>query len=282
MQLTPEQVKGRIKNIAKEKNIDARVLIRIHMMERFLERISVSKYSNNFIVKGGMLVASMVGVSLRSTMDIDTSIRNQNLSITDAMLVIDEISNINLNDGITFEIKNVSPIMGGLEYPGIRFHIDVAMGRLIVPIKIDISTGDIITPHAIKYEYKLLLENRSIILLSYNLETILAEKLQTIFARNVLNTRMRDFYDIKILLSVYEKEIDKRVLKDAFYATCKKRNTENLIVEAPEILRSIKGDYQLRSLWSIYQKKFPYAHDISYTDVIESIKVLWESSITAD
>lgn len=239
MQLTPEQVKGRIKNVAKENKADARTLMRIYMMERFLERIASSKYKDNFIIKGGMLVTAMVGVALRSTMDIDTSIKNQNLSAEDARRIVNEIKDIDLGDGVTFEVKEVSNIMDEMEYPGIRFTMNAMMGKLVTPMKIDLSTGDVITPRAIEYNYKLLLDDRSINLWSYNLETILAEKLQTVLARGLLNTRMRDFYDIKTLLSIYEQDIDVDVLKKAFETTCKKRNTENLKEEAPQIMAAL-------------------------------------------
>lgn len=276
MQFTPEQVKGKIKNIAKENKADARILMRIHMMERFLERVAVSKYKDNFIIKGGILVTAMVGVSLRSTMDIDTSIKNQNLSVENARRIIDEIKDIALGDGVTFEVRSVSDIMDEMEYPGVRFAMNAVMGNLITPMKIDISTGDAVTPYAMEYQYKLLLEDRFISLWSYNLETILAEKLQTIFTRGLLNTRMRDFYDIRILLSSYEKEIDDDILKDAFDTTCKKRNTKNLRTGASRIITAIENDGQLHTLWKSYQKKYPYAADIGYEDIMESIKLLWE------
>lgn len=276
MQLTPEQVKGRIKNVAKENKADARTLMRIYMMERFLERVSNSKYKDNFIIKGGMLVTAMVGVANRSTMDIDTSIKNQNLSAEDVRRIVDEMKDIDLGDGVTFEIKEVSSIMDEMEYPGIRFTMNAIMGKLITPMKIDISTGDVITPRAIEYPYKLLLDDRSIRLWSYNLETILAEKLQTVLARGLLNTRMRDFYDIRTLLSIYEQEIDENVLKDAFKATCEKRETENLKAEGSQIITAIEGDVQLHNLWKSYQKKYPYATDISYEDIMESTKSLFD------
>ena len=275
MQLTPEQVKGRIKNVAKENKADARTLMRIYMMERFLERVANSEYKDNFIIKGGMLVTAMVGVANRSTMDIDTSIKNQNLSAEDARQIVDEIKDIDLGDGVTFEVKEVSNIMDEMEYPGIRFTMNAVMGNLVTPMKIDISTGDIITPRAVEYQYKLLLDDRSISLWSYNLETILAEKLQTVLARGLLNTRMRDFYDIRTLLLIYDQDIDNDVLKRAFDATCKKRGTENLKEEAPKIMAAVSGDTQLTSLWKSYQKKYPYAADISYEDVMESTKFLW-------
>lgn len=274
MQLTPEQVKGRIKNAAKENKADARTLMRIYMMERFLERVASSQYKDNFIIKGGMLVTAMVGVALRSTMDIDTSIKNQNLSAEDARRIVNEIKDIDLGDGVTFEVKEVSNIMDEMEYPGIRFTMNAVMGKLVTPMKIDISTGDVITPRAIEYNYKLLLDNRSISLWSYNLETILAEKLQTVLARGLLNTRMRDFYDIRTLLSIYEQDIDVYVLKKAFDATCKKRGTEKLKEEAPKIMTAVSDDVQLHILWKSYQKKYPYAADISYEDIMESIKHL--------
>ena len=258
MQLTPEQVKGRIKNVAKENKADARTLMRIYMMERFLERVANSQYKDNFIIKGGMLVTAMVGVALRSTMDIDTSIKNQNLSAEDARRIVDEIKDIDLGDGVTFEVKEVSNIMDEMEYPGIRFTMNAVMGKLVTPMKIDISTGDVITPRAIEYNYKLLLDDRSISLWSYNLETILAEKLQAVLARGLLNTRMRDFYDIKTLLSIYEQDIDADVLKKAFEATCKKRSTENLKEEAPKIMAAVSDDAQLHTLWKSYAYRFGF------------------------
>lgn len=275
MQFTPEKVKGKIRSLAKQKNADARTLMRIYMMERFLERISVSKYKDNFVIKGGMLITAMVGVSLRSTMDIDTSIKNHTLSEEEARRMIDEISRIDVKDGVSFEIKEAASIMDEMEYTGIRFSMDAVMGNLCTPLKIDISTGDIITPHAMEYQYKLLLENRSIDLWSYNLETILAEKMQTVLARGLLNTRMRDFYDIRILLSLYDKEINAKTLRKAFCATCKKRGTETLIRTGETVLDTIKKDTHLQELWGLYKKKYSYASEISYESIIKSMESLF-------
>ncbi len=277
MQMTPEQVKGRIKNVAKETKADARTLMRIYMMERFLERVSISQYKDIFIIKGGILVTAMVGVALRSTMDIDTSIKNQNLSIEDAKCIVNEIKGIDLGDGVSFEISEISNIMDEMEYPGVRLTMNAVMGKLITPMKIDISTGDVITPSAVEFQYKLLLDDRTISLLSYNLETILAEKLQTVLVRGLLNTRMRDFYDIKMLLSIYSQNINYEILKSAFDATCKKRSTENLKNEASRIILVIRNDKKLLSLWESYQKKYSYASDISYKDIIESVLYLLDT-----
>lgn len=277
MGFTPEQIKGRIKSVAKQNNADARTLMRIYMMERFLERLAQSEYRDNFIIKGGILVTAMIGVAHRSTMDIDTSMKNLNLSAEDALRVVNQVKDIDLDDGVSFEVKDVSNIMDEMEYPGIRVTMNANVGRLITPLKIDISTGDVITPRAIEFNYDLLLEDRSISLWSYNLETILAEKLQTVLARGILNTRMRDFYDIRMLLDTYEDKVNKAVLKDAFAATCKKRGTDHLQEQAGEIIKIIEANEQLQVLWRAYEKKYSYAADIDYASVISGVRKLMDS-----
>lgn len=274
MGFTPEQIKGRIKSVAKQNNADARTLMRIYMMERFLERLAQSEYRDNFIIKGGILVTAMIGVAHRSTMDIDTSMKNLNLSAEDALRVVNQVKDIDLDDGVSFEVKDVSNIMDEMEYPGIRVTMNANVGKLITPLKIDISTGDVITPRAIEFNYDLLLEDRSISLWSYNLETILAEKLQTVLARGILNTRMRDFYDIRMLLDTYEDKVNKAVLKDAFAATCKKRETDHLQEQAEDIIKIIDADEQLQVLWRAYQKKYSYAAEIDYASVISGVRKL--------
>ena len=276
MGFTPEQIKGRIKSVAKQNNADARTLMRIYMMERFLERLAQSEYRDNFIIKGGILVTAMIGVAHRSTMDIDTSMKNLNLSAEDALRVVNQVKDIDLDDGVSFDVKDVSNIMDEMEYPGIRVTMNANVGRLITPLKIDISTGDVITPRAIEFNYDLLLEDRSISLWSYNLETILAEKLQTVLARGILNTRMRDFYDIRMLLDTYEDKVNKVVLKDAFAATCNKRGTDHLQEQAEEIIKIIEADEQLRVLWRAYQKKYSYAAEIDYVSVISGVRKLMD------
>lgn len=274
MGFTPEQIKGRIKSVAKQNNADARTLMRIYMMERFLERLAQSEYRDNFIIKGGILVTAMIGVAHRSTMDIDTSMKNLNLSAEDALRVVNQVKDIDLDDGVSFDVKDVSNIIDEMEYPGIRVTMNANVGRLITPLKIDISTGDVITPRAIEFNYDLLLEDRSISLWSYNLETILAEKLQTVLARGILNTRMRDFYDIRMLLDTYEDKVNKVVLKDAFAATCNKRGTDHLQEQAEEIIKIIEADEQLQVLWRAYQKKYSYAAEIDYASVINGVRKL--------
>lgn len=270
MSFSPAQIKGKIKNIARQSHADARILMRIYMMERFLERVANSKYSKNFIIKGGILVTSMIGVSLRSTMDIDTTVRNFNLTTEDTLNIIKEICEIDLDDRISFEVKNIENIMDEMEYSGIRISMNALIENMVTPIKIDISTDDVITPRAVIYDYKLMLEDRSIKLWSYNLETILAEKLQTILARGSLNTRMRDFYDVYALILRYNESLDLVLLKKAFEATCKKRHSSDLITSGKVILEKLQVDSDLENLWSSYQKKYPYAMYVTYENVIKS------------
>lgn len=272
MRLSSEQVKGRIKNLAKNTSADPRTLMTAYMMERFLERVASSEYKDNFVIKGGVLVTSMVGVSLRSTMDIDTSITGYTLSKDEVRKVVTDVTTIDMGDDVTFEIKDISEIMDAMEYPGIRVSMNSYMGKLVTPIKIDISTGDVITPRAIEYHYKLLLEDRTISLWSYNLETIFAEKLQTILARGVLNTRMRDFYDVYMLGSLYKEKINADVLEKAFDLTCKKRETSILKVQGGSVIDNVAISEELRNLWKSYQKKYRYAKEIGYDDVILAVR----------
>ena len=274
MYLTPAQIKGRIKNVAKQNGSDPITLLRIYMMERFLERITYSKYKDDFIVKGGILVTSMIGISMRSTMDIDTTIRNFDLTKEETTKIINEIKDISLDDHIEFILNDVSDIMDDMEYPGIRIHMDAKLENLVVPIKIDISTGDVITPGEVRYDYPLLLEDKSIQLWSYNLETILAEKIQTILSRGLLNTRMRDFYDVTTLFNRYKDLINYNDLSLAFDRTCRKRETLSLLEHYEEILSSISEDSILQNLWKNYCRKYKYASHIKFSTNIEILKHL--------
>ena len=274
MYLTPAQIKGRIKNVAKQNGSDPITLLRIYMMERFLERITYSKYKDDFIVKGGILVTSMIGISMRSTMDIDTTIRNFDLTKEETTRIVNEIKDISLDDHIEFILNDVSDIMDNMEYPGIRIHMDAKLENLIVPIKIDISTGDVITPREIRYEYPLLLENKSIQLWSYNLETILAEKIQTILSRGLLNTRMRDFYDVTTLFDRYNDSINYNDLSLAFDKSCRKRERLSVLEHYEEILCSISEDSTLQNLWKNYCRKYKYASHIEFSTNLEIIKQL--------
>ena len=267
-----KQLKDLIRNLSKEVGIEAHVLIRKYMMERFLERVSSSKYNGSFILKGGMLVAAFVGVEARATMDIDTTIKGIPVTIVDMERTITEISNIDLDDNVKFRIKKVSEIMDEAEYSGIRFSMDAVLDGAVIPLKIDISTGDVITPREIAYSYKLMFEDRTIPIMTYPIETVLAEKLETVISRSITNTRMRDFYDIHILLK--SQNIDADILALALERTAKKRGNFSLLENAESVLKIVKSDEDMKRLWDIYQKKFKYAGEYTWDEVIHSVREL--------
>lgn len=272
---TSTQLKALVRNKSHGDNAKAMTLIRNFIMERFLERISLSKYSGNLILKGGLLIASMVGLDNRATMDIDTTIRNYNLSAKDAERMMEDIIAVPLDDGTRFTVKSVESIMDEAEYPGIRFKLESALDTMKTPLKIDISTDDVITPKEVNYEYKLMFEERSIPLLAYNLETVLAEKMETIISRGTLNTRMRDYYDLMILNVVKSDAINYVDLAKALEATSRKRNSYELLSAPEHIVKQIKSDTGLMEQWQIYQRKYDYAAVYHWEDIVTNIKRLF-------
>lgn len=272
------QLKDLVRNLSKKKSADAQILMRNYMMEHFLERISLSEYKNQFILKGGMLVAAMVGLDARATMDLDATIKDTNVSVEDVEMIISKIISIPLNDGVLFRIKRISEIMEEADYPGVRVSMETKFDGVITPLKIDISTGDIITPREIKYKFNLMLENRTIEVWAYNLETVLAEKLETVISRNVTNTRMRDFYDIYILQKLYGEQLSKDVLRDALVATAKKRETLEQIEteDIDEVFDEIQSSSVMENLWKAYQRNYSYSADIPWHTIMKSIRTLYE------
>ena len=272
---TAKQLKDLIRNLSKKKSADAQILMRNYMMERFLERISLSEYRDKFILKGGMLVAAMVGLDARSTMDLDATVKGINVNIEDVADLFAEIVSVSIGDGVTFRINKVSEIMDEAEYPGIRVSMTTIFDGVVTPLKIDISTGDTITPREVRYSFKLMLEDRSIDIWAYNLETVLAEKLETIIARTTTNTRMRDFYDIYILEQLYGNKLNAQILHDALLATARKRETEGHLDEAKEIFADVEDSPVMQQLWIAYRKKFSYAADLEWNIVMKSVRKLY-------
>ena len=267
-------VKTKIKNKAGGSSDKSQIMLRIYLMERLLERVSLSRYRDNFVLKGGLLVSSLVGVDMRSTMDVDTIVKSLPLNKSSAQKILEEIMAIGLEDGVLFHITKVQNIMEGHEYEGVRFMIDCTMDKLKQTIKMDISTGDEITPGAIEYKLPLIIEDRSIDLWAYNLETLLAEKLETIMVRAEANTRMRDFYDICVLLEQDAETIDRDTMKAAFYATCKKRGSIELIGAIDDVINKISDDDTMRQLWNNYRKTNYYVGALEWEDVIGSARKL--------
>ena len=271
---TSRQLKALVRNISKGDNGKAQVIIRNYVMERFLERLSLSQYRNIMILKGGTLVAAMVGLDNRSTMDVDATLKNLPLNEDSARKIVEEITAIHIEDGMIFEIKSVTPIMDEADYPGIRIMLDTAIETMHTPLKIDFSTGDVITPREVSYSFRLLFEERTISILAYNLETVLAEKLETLLARGTANTRMRDYYDIYVLTNTQEHNIDNATLKEAFVNTSAKRGSIGLLSDVHLILKEVAESTVLIDRWKNYQRKFDYAADVLWAAVMESVSCL--------
>lgn len=273
---TSTQLKAKVRNLSAGDNDRAKLLIRNFIMERFLERLALSQYRNNFILKGGMLVATVVGLEARATMDIDTTVKSLPLTIEHARRVVEDIIRVDVPDGVTFAVTKAMDIMEGHDYPGIRFMLEATIDKLRQTIKIDISTGDVITPGAVEYSYKLMFEDRSISIWTYNLETLIGEKLETIMARETANTRMRDFYVIHVLV---EQPIDYKVLYDAFMATSRKRKTEEMLERFDSILDEVKADETMRAMWDKYRNENFFVGDLSWDDVNQSVRNLKEAAL---
>lgn len=269
------QIKDMIKNVAKDKKLNSQVLLRNYMMERLLERIALSKYNKNFILKGGMLVSSFVGIESRMTVDMDTTMKNKPLNITKINEVLIDIMSISIEDGVCFTLEKIDEIRNEADYSGYRVSIESKFDTARVPLKIDITAGDKITPKEELHQYKLFLENRTIEIYSYNIETVLAEKLETIISRHVTNTRMRDFYDIYILLSVRKKSINASIFREALQATANNRGTLMLLKNGKEVIEEVLSDDIMKLHWLRYQKKYEYAKGVSWKTINESLEKLW-------
>ena len=265
------QLKAYIKKKAAEKNISAQLVMQNYMLERLLERISLSEYMPNFILKGGFLISAIVGLDTRATMDLDTTIKGYDLTIENLKQIFESICSINVDDDVTFEIYNVSEIREGDEYPGYRVHLKALYSPLAVPLTVDVTTGDKITPREIEYTFKLLFDDKTISIMAYNLETVLAEKLETVISRGQANTRPRDFYDIHILYSLRGNECDINILRQALEQTAAKRGSADALRDYREIIKSVSESETMQKFWNKYRQDFSYAADITFETVCDTI-----------
>lgn len=266
-------LKAKINNISKEKKVAPQSVLQIYMLERLLERISVSEYKDNFILKGGMLISAILGMSSRSTMDMDTTVKGFELTEESATKILNEICNIKLDDDITFTMTKIELIREEDDYNGYRATFEAKFKNAMpVIFKIDITTGDAITYKEIEYDYNLLLEDKKIPVWSYNLETILAEKFEAVIKRGITGTRIRDFYDIYMLYNTEVKNINKKLLKTAINLTSEHRESLDLIHDWEKTLNVLADDEDMKKRWKVYQKTYFYAKDIEYNDLITTIE----------
>jgi len=268
------QLKAKIKNLALKNHVPAQAVLQNFMLERLLERISLSKYKDMVILKGGMLIASMVGISSRTTMDMDATLRGYPLTEKAIQEALSEICAIPLGDEVSLELDHITPIGEDDDYGGFRVAIIAKYESINTPLKIDITTGDIITPDAIRYAFQSNFENKKIEVWAYNIETILAEKVETILRRSVLNTRPRDYYDVYIIMKTQRRAINKNLFRTALNATAQKRTSLAALRDQDIILQSIQTDTIMRQRWERYCKENYYANSIEFDVVIGILKEL--------
>lgn len=276
MMKTPEQLKGAIRNLAKKKGIHAQEVLQIFMFERIIERLSVSPYKDRFILKGGLLISAILGVAERTTMDMDTTVKGLPMDEQSIRKAIREILDQPVDDGIGFQLLDLTPIREDDEYENFRASIQATYGKMKIPMKIDITTGDEITPKEIQFSYPFLFDDRRVMVKAYTQETILAEKYETIIRRNVGNTRARDFYDLHLLYRLYRENADWNLLKQAVLATAKKRDSLSVLQDTKRILLALEESTVLRDLWKRYQAQNLYAREITYPAIMETVKEFTE------
>ena len=270
------QLKSIIKKMSKEKGISAQLVMQNFMLERLLERISISKYQPHFILKGGFLIAAMVGLDTRATMDMDATIKGLPITEETVMQMFMDICNIQIEDDVHFSFNKITEIRAEDEYSGYRISLTASYPPMAVPLKLDITTGDKITPKEIMYELKLLLEDRTIKILAYNLETVMAEKIETVITRGDQSTRPRDYYDIYVLHELQGENIDYFFLRKALQATIKKRNSTEIVKNYKKIVSVIRGSDIMLKRWENYQKDFEYATDIEFNDTLKALEQIME------
>jgi len=266
-------LKAKIRNIAKSKNLPAQVILQNYMFERFLNRLSASEYKEKFVLKGGMLVATIVGIDNRATIDLDTTLKNLPLTPETIEKALDEIFDIDLNDDVKFKFKSISPIREDDIYGGYRVALYAIYETIVTPMTIDVSTGDVITPNAVKFNFTGIFDDElAFEVWAYNIETVLAEKIETILRRSMFNTRPRDFYDAYILITT--QNFDKATFTEALNKTIEHRGTRNRINDFGSTMEIVSESADLRRMWNNYQSQFPYAKDISFEEVCNTIMEL--------
>ena len=279
---TSRQLKDRISNLSGGNSKRAQELIRNYMMERFLARIAESEYRDLFILKGGMLVASLVGMESRTTKDIDVTLEDYPLTLEDAEYLIREIIDTDMDDALRFQFVRCEEIMDQHEYSGVRVHLMVFLDNLRQSISIDISTGDEITPEAVDFTYTMMFDGEKINLRTYNLETLLAEKLETILSGDTLNTRMRDFYDVYLLEYDYGYKINNDLLRQAIWNTAMGTETVLKEEEWSSIMTRIRENLDMEYLWNNYVRRNPYVDDLEWTDVVNCVENILSDTLTEE
>lgn len=274
--MNKDSLKAKAKNIAQKYNLDSRYIIQNVMFESLIRRISISKYKENIIIKGGFLLSSIFGFNQRSTMDMDATLKGMNLNKENVLNIIKDIIAIDINDGVRYEIFSIKDIRLEKKYPGFKIHLLAYLDDLRTHLMIDITTGDVITLKEIDYEYNTIFDNETINIMSYNIETIIAEKFEVIISRNVINSRMKDYYDLYMFTTLKWDNVNKNLLKIAINNTCNNRKTTNYLNDSSNYINLISKNEDLKKLWKEYQNKNVYAKNINFEDTILAINKINE------
>ena len=269
---TPEQLKGTIRSMAQKKNLRAQEVLQMFLFERVLERLANSVYKNNFILKGGLLISSMIGIGERTTMDMDTTVRGIQMEEDEIVKAVKEILAVDVGDGIAFEYQSIEPIREDDAYNNFRVHLRAKYGKIDSPMKIDVTTGDVITPAAIEYEFPMLFDEKTVPVMAYTLETVLAEKYETIIRRNIGTTRARDYYDLHTLFRSRKSEVRPEILKAAVLHTAKKRDSVRDIEDWKDIVKDIREEPQMYLLWDNYGAENKYIGDLEFHVVLDTVE----------
>lgn len=269
---TPEQLKGTIRSMAAKKNLRAQEVLQMFLFERVLERLASSAYKNNFILKGGLLISSMIGIGERTTMDMDTTVRGIQMEEDEIVKAVKEILAVDVDDGIEFEYQSIEPIREDDAYNNFRVHLRAKYGKIDSPMKIDVTTGDVITPAAIQYDFPMLFDDKTVPVMAYTLETVLAEKYETIIRRNIGTTRARDYYDLHTLFRSRRSEVRPDVLRAAVLHTAKKRDSVQDIEDWRDIIKDIREEPQMYLLWDNYVAENKYIGELEFHVVLDTVE----------
>ncbi len=268
---TPEQLKGAIRSMAAKKNLRAQEVLQMFLFERIIDRLAASSFRDNFILKGGLLISSMIGIGERTTMDMDTTARGIQMEEDEIVSAVKEIIAMDVGDGISFEFQKIEPIREDDAYNNFRVHLRAKYGKIDSPMKIDITTGDIITPAAIRYDFPFVFEEKTVSVMAYTLETVLAEKYETIIRRNIGTTRARDYYDLHTLYRSRKDVVQIEVLRVAVIHTAEKRDSVDDIMDWRDILKDIREEPQLYLLWDNYAADNKYIGDLKFNEVLDTV-----------
>lgn len=288
-----QQMIAHMRQLAKKDRTSTQVILEEYTLDDFVQRIAKSRFKNNLILKGGFLLSSLVGINNRTTEDIDTDITGRDLTLKEATDMVDEICRIVPVENDPIEIRRVKEaeiLHEGAEYKGYRIHLEgILYQKSKANIKIDISTGDVITPKEIKYTYKSLIDGTPIEIAAYNNETIVAQKLETVFSRSIANTRLKDFYDLYMLNKLRKKNnyqkinLDLQLTKKALENTAKSRNSYNNVFEKigddylwKSTLDLLKNDNRMHTKWKNYSSQKLYAQDIEFDDTLLAISEMMD------